>query len=71
MAENLTKQAIKAELQRRMEYFEKTFGFEPDTGNQEMLGKSHHVAVAFGRYRALIEMKWQIEHNLFIGGFAA
>lgn len=71
MAENLTKQAIKAELLRRMKYFEETFGFEPDTGNQEMLGKSHHVAVAFGRYRALIEMKWQIEHNLFIGGFAA
>jgi hypothetical protein len=71
MAENLTKQAIKAELKRRMEYFEKTFGFEPDTGNQEMSGKSHHVVVAFGRYRSLIEMKWQIEHNLFIGGFSA
>lgn len=71
MAENLTKQAIKSELQRRIEYFEKKFGFEPDTRNQEALGKSHHEAVAFGRYLALIDMKWQIEHNLFIGGFVA
>lgn len=71
MAENLTKQAIKSELLRRIKYFEETFGFDPGTGNQAMLGKSHRVVVAFGRYRALIEMKWQIENNLFIGGFAA
>lgn len=71
MSERLTKQALKLELSRRIEYFEKTYNFDGDTGNIEFTGKSHHLAIVFGRYRALLEMRSQIEMNLFIGGYVS
>lgn len=71
MSEKLTKQVLKNELSRRIEWHEKNHGFTNDTGNEEMKNKSHHLAIAFGRYCAMIEIRWQIENNLFVGGGAS
>lgn len=73
MAENLTKTALKDELSRRIAFFEGALGFTPDmsVGAQRIAQGKPHVGVAFGRYRALLEMRTQIEQGLFIGGPAA
>lgn len=71
MAEKLTKATIKDELQRRMEWFESIYNFTPDTAWSEIENRNDHVKVHYGRYQALLEMKWQIEKGLFIGGFAS
>jgi len=71
MSEKLTKTVLKDELTRRIEWHEKNHGFTHNTGNEEMKNKSHHLAIAFGRYRAMKEMRWQIENNLFLGGAAS
>lgn len=71
MAERLTKTALKAELTRRMEWFESSYGFNLDTSASEMQGRPYFTQIAFGRYAALREMRWQIDKGLFVGGFAA
>ena len=74
MSENeelrLTKTKIKSELRRRMEWFEKGYGFNEDTCRTEFIDRASYTAIAFGRYCALKEMLYQIENGLFIGGFA-
>ena len=68
----LTKTAIKDELTRRIDWFEKSYGFNPEfTSAFDMAKKNHHVSIAYGRYLALLEMRWQIRNGLFIGGYAA
>ena len=71
MSESLTKKAIKKELERRIDYFEKAYGFTEDWSIRSIEGKSSHLCAAYGRYRALLEMKWQVRNNLFLGGFAS
>ena len=71
MAEKLTKTALKDELQRRISYFEKTYGFNANENSVFDFADKPHKLKAYGRYLALFEMKWQIENNLFIGGYAA
>lgn len=70
MAEKLTKTAIKQELQRRIDWFEGSYKFNRGTNILDLTGKSHHEFIAFSRYRTFLDMQWQIENNLFIGGFA-
>lgn len=67
MSEKLTKTALKLELTRRIDWFEKSYKF-----NSESTVDSVHpnLDVLFGRYLALRDMRWQIENNLFIGGYA-
>ncbi len=66
MSENkLTKTAIKNELNRRINWFEASYGFNIESGKP--YDKSLHIQ--FGRYCTLTEMRWQIENNLFIGGY--
>jgi hypothetical protein len=70
MAEVLTKAAIKAELKRRIAWFERAYGFNAETtaANFE-LNSNVYLAIQFGRYRALTEMLWQVENRMFIHGF--
>ena len=69
MAEKLTKTAIKNELQRRIDWLEHAYGFKDGEAinGGEM---NENALIAYGRYLALRDCKWQIENNLFIGGFA-
>jgi len=71
MAEKLTKTALKDELTRRINWFEKSYGFTEETSNQCIKDRNKLLHVAYGRYRALIEMRWQIQEGLFIDGFAS
>jgi len=71
MAEKLTKTALKDELTRRIEWFENAYKFNPEFNSTfDMADKNHHLSIAYGRYLALTEMRWQIENNLFVGGYA-
>jgi len=65
MSEKLTKTALKDELTRRIEWFEKSYGFNLEDGKPAKA----HLQSHFGRYCALFEMRWQIENNLFIDGY--
>lgn len=67
----LTKDAIKAELKRRIDWFESSYKFNGDTRVESLAGKNSRLHVEFGRYRALLEMAWQIDQGLFLGGAAA
>lgn len=68
MAEKLTKTALKNELNRRAEWFEANFGFHSNRGVNEK--DSPNILMMYGRYLALREMKYQIEHGMFVDGFA-
>lgn len=61
----LPKYKIINELTRRIEWLERAYGFRMDDvdgcANQRR-------QVEWGRYRALIEMRYQIQNGLFIGG---
>lgn len=65
MAEKLTKKAIKAELDRRIKWYEDSFGFEPGVDVKP------DMRFLYGRYMALVDMKWQIKNGSFIWGFAS
>ena len=66
MSEKLTKTALKDELDRRIEWLEKSYKFDSHSGPGGPL-----LAVSYGRYCALKDMRYQIEHNLFIGGYVS
>lgn len=68
MAEKLTKTAIKNELTRRIDWFEKAYEFDNESTMLDCT--SQHQAVALGRYRTLTEIRYQIENGFFINGFA-
>ena len=71
MAEKLTKTAFRNELTRRIDWFEKSYGFDPEFNSaSDMEEKGHSLVIAYGRYLSLIEMRWQIQNNLFINGYA-
>jgi len=70
MSEKLTKTALKSELTRRIEWFEKSYKFDNETTLASLNPINPHLIVAFGRYLSLIEVRWQIEKGLFIGGYA-
>jgi hypothetical protein len=71
MSERLTKTAIKSELARRIDWYEKAYGFNADTSSACVINKKNeHLLIQFGRYISLKEMNWQIDNNAFIGGFA-
>ncbi len=69
MAEKLSKIALKQELQRRIDWFEKSYRFNIDSSIYDMKDDFRRCE-AFGVYKTLRDMKWQIENNLFLGGFA-
>lgn len=67
MSEKLTKTALKLELTRRIEWFEMSYKFDNETKQNDVHA---NLMVLFGRYQSLLDMRWQIENNLFIGGYA-
>ena len=70
MAEALTKTALKAELKRRIAWFERAYGFSDETTAAGIVHSSNaRLAIQYGRYRALTEMLWQVENRMFIHGF--
>ena len=70
MAEKLTKTALKNELTRRIDWFEQSYKFNINDNSIHDMSSNPHLLIAYGRYLALIEMRYQIESNLFVGGFA-
>ncbi|MDH5572900.1 MAG: hypothetical protein OEY89_14130 [Gammaproteobacteria bacterium] len=72
MAEKLTKTALKNELTRRIDWFEKSYGFSAEFNSVHDMAKqdNHHLVIAYGRYLALTEMRWQIQNNLYVDGYA-
>lgn len=70
MAEKLTKTALKDELTRRIDYFEKTYGFNPEFNSVSSMAENPHLLISYGRYCSFLSMRYQIENNLFIDGFA-
>lgn len=67
----LPKDALKSELKRRIDWFESSYKFDSETRVESLSGKSERLHIAFGRYRALLEMASQIDQGLFLGGAAA
>ena len=70
MSEKLTKTALKLELTRRIELFEKSYKFDSETTLASLNPINPHLIVTYGRYLALCDIRWQIDSNLFIGGYA-
>ena len=70
MAEKLTKQALKNELTRRIDFFEKSYGFNVEHNSIHDMDENPSLLMAYGRYCALVDIRYQIERNLFIDGFA-
>lgn len=69
MAEKLTKTALKSELTRRIEWFEKSYGFDPKENSITDMADNPNKLIMYGRYLALTEALYQIEKGLFVGGF--
>lgn len=69
MEERLTKIEIKSELSRRINWFEKNYGFNPECNSINDMADSPNMLIMFGRYLALKEQLHQIERGLFSGGF--
>jgi hypothetical protein len=69
MAEKLTKTTIKAELQRRIDWYEKAYPFikELDRWN-DYGGKNRLMVEACGSYWQYRNMLAQVDRGLFIGG---
>lgn len=67
--EKLTKTAIKNELTRRIEWIEKSYGFDADGWTVSDIAESPRRLIMYGRYLALREARFQVERGLFIGGF--
>lgn len=70
MAERLTKTEIKNELTRRIEWFEKSYGFNSEYNSISDMADNPNKLIMYGRYLALTEARFQVERGLFIGGFA-
>ena len=69
MAEKLSKTALKDELTRRVDWFEDLYGFNPNRNLIVEISNEHNKLKMYGRYLALLEMRYQIERNSFIGGY--
>ena len=68
MAEKLTKTVIKDELRRRIEWYENIFHFNEEMTGYDFKSKSYTSSICFGRYRAYVDILWQIENGCFKGG---
>jgi hypothetical protein len=68
MPEKLTKTALKDELTRRIEWFEKSYKF--NSKYNDISKMNPNTLLMYGRYLALTEQRFQIGKGLFIGGFA-
>ena len=68
MAERLTKSAIKAELQRRINWYEKSYPKIHDLDRFNYKQESQLMIEACGSYWAYKNILWQIQNGLFIGG---
>ncbi len=71
MAEKLTKTALKAELTRRIDWFEKAYSFSPHGNSISDMSNNPDLLISYGRYLALLDMRWQIQSRLFIDGFCS
>ena len=69
MAEKLTKTVLKEELKRRIEWYETRFMFNEDMVLADFIEKDNMTSMHFGRYRAYVDILWQIENGCFKGGF--
>jgi len=70
MAEKLTKTALKNELTRRIDWFEKSYGFNSEHNSISDMADNPNKLMMYGRYLSLMEQRFQIERGLFIDGFA-
>lgn len=68
MAEKLTKTAIKAELQRRIDWYEKAYPKIVNLDRWNYKSESRLMVEACGSYWAYRNVLEQVENGLFIGG---
>ncbi len=68
MAEQLTKTAIKAELQRRIDWYEKSYPKILGLDRWNYKKESQLMIEACGSYWAYRNMLAQVQQGLFIGG---
>ncbi len=68
MAEKLTKTAIKAELKRRIDWYEKAYPKIKDLDRFNYQQESRLMIEACGSYWAYRNMFVQVERGYFIGG---
>lgn len=71
MAEKLTKTALKDELTRRIDWFEKSYAFSPEGTSVFDMSDNPGLLISYGRYLALLDMRWQIQSRLFIDGYCS
>ena len=69
MAEKLTKTVLKDELRRRIKWYEDILHFNEEMTNDDLKDKGYISPIHFGRYRAYVDMLWQIENGYFKGGY--
>ena len=67
---SLTKIILNNELTRRIEWFEKNYGFNSGYDSVDDMADNPNKLIMYGRYLALTEVRYQIEGRLFVGGFA-
>lgn len=63
MAEQLTKTALKNELTRRIEWFEKNYDFNSKYNSTHDMADNPSRLMMYGRYLALTETRSQIERG--------
>jgi len=68
MAEKLTKTAIKAELQRRIDWYENAYPKIKDLDRWNYKNESQLMIEACGSYWAYRNILVQVRQGLFIGG---
>jgi hypothetical protein len=68
VAEKLTKTAIKAELQRRIDWYERAYPKIKGLDRWNYKNESRLMVEACGHYWAYSNMLWQVENGLFSGG---
>lgn len=71
MSEKLTKTALKNELTRRIDWFEKAYSFSPEENSISDMSTNPDLLISYGRYLALLDMRWQIQSRLFIDGYCS
>ncbi len=68
MAENLTKTALKTELRRRIDWYERSYPEINQLNRFNFEKESPLMLEAYGRYRAYQNMWEQVEWGHFLGG---
>ena len=68
VAEKLTKTAIKKELQRRIDWYEKSYPKIKDLDRWNYKGESELMIEACGSYWAYRNILTQVHHGLFLNG---